>query len=303
VTSLSAGMGPARRGLVGRLRGLFGAGPEADVAWEAAEEALIAADVGPLLAARVVEDARRRRTPPLEAIRDGLGALLSAQDRAWDPQPAVPGQPVPVLVVGVNGTGKTTTIAKLAYRLRREGRTVLVAAADTFRAAAVDQLRGWAERLSLPLIAHGPGADPGAVVFDALDAATARGIDVVIADTAGRLHTKRDLIDELAKIRRVIDRRLPGARPEVLLVLDATTGQNGLHQARVFHEHVGLTGIVVTKMDSTARGGIVFAIEQELGVPVLFLGLGEGAEDLVPFEPEAFVRALFEERPAAEGRA
>jgi len=206
----------------------------------------------------------------------------------------VAGQPHPILVVGVNGTGKTTTIAKLAARFREEGSTVLLAAADTFRAAAIDQLRAWADRLSVPLVAHAPGADPGAVVYDALDAASARGIDLVIADTAGRLHTKRDLMAELAKIRRVIDRRLPGSTPDVVLVLDATTGQNGLHQARVFHESVGLSGIIVTKMDSTARAGIVFAIEDELRLPVLFLGVGETVRDLEPFEPQRFVAALFE---------
>jgi fused signal recognition particle receptor len=294
VSRLSAGIAPARRGLLGRLRGLFGSGVEEEAAWEAAEEALIAADVGPTLAARVVAGARGRGTPPIEAIREELLALLAPRRETWRPHAAVAGQPQPILVVGVNGTGKTTTIAKLAALLRADGRSVLLAAADTFRAAAIEQLRAWAERLSLPVVAHAPGADPGAVVYDALDAASARGVDVVIADTAGRLHTKRDLMEELSKVRRVIDRRLPGARPDVLLVLDATTGQNGLHQARVFHEHVGLTGIVVTKMDSTSRGGIVFAIEQELGVPVLFLGIGERPDDLVPFDPEAFVRALFE---------
>jgi fused signal recognition particle receptor len=242
----------------------------------------------------VIAGARRRDAPPDEAIRAELLALLLPGDRGWHPVPAVAGQPQPVLVIGVNGTGKTTTIAKLAALLGRGGTTVLLAAADTFRAAAVEQLRAWADRLDLPVVAHAPGADPGAVVFDALDAASARGIAVVIADTAGRLHTKRDLMGELTKIRRVIERRLPGSRPDVLLVLDATTGQNGLHQARVFHETVGVSGIVVTKMDSTARAGIVFAIEGELQLPVLFLGTGESLEDLEPFDPQRFVAALFE---------
>jgi fused signal recognition particle receptor len=171
---------------------------------------------------------------------------------------------------------------------------VILAAADTFRAAASDQLRIWADRAEAEIVSHAAGADPAAVVFDALDAAVARHADVVIIDTAGRLHTKSNLMDELAKIRRVIDRRLPGATPETLLVLDATTGQNGLAQAIAFHEAVGLTGIVLTKLDSTARGGIVFAIEQRLGVPVRFVGVGERAEDLVAFDPDAFVTALFE---------
>ncbi|HSG86509.1 MAG TPA: signal recognition particle-docking protein FtsY, partial [Candidatus Limnocylindrales bacterium] len=182
---------------------------------------------------------------------------------------------------------------KLAQRYRSDGQRVILAAADTFRAAAIDQLRVWAERTGSDLVAHAPGADPGAVVFDAIDAALARRADVVIADTAGRLHTKSNLMDELAKIRRVIDRRLPGARPETIFVLDATTGQNGLAQAIAFNEAVGLSGIVLTKLDSTAKGGIVFAIESTLGVPVRFVGVGERVSDLLPFEPEPFVEALF----------
>ena len=198
-----------------------------------------------------------------------------------------------MLVVGVNGTGKTTTIGKLAARYSAEGRRVLLAAADTFRAAAIDQLKIWAERAAVPVVAHAPLADPGAVVYDAIDAAVARGADLVIADTAGRLHTKSNLMDELAKIRRIIDKRLPGAVPETIFVLDATTGQNGLAQAKAFHQAVGLTGIVLTKLDSTAKGGIVFAIEHDLGVPVRFVGVGEKAGDLLPFDPDAFVAALF----------
>ena len=196
-------------------------------------------------------------------------------------------------MVGVNGTGKTTTIGKLAARYKAQGRRVVLAAADTFRAAAIDQLRIWAERADVEIVAHKPDADPGAVVYDALDAAVARGADLVIADTAGRLHTKSNLMEELAKIRRIIDKRLPGAAPETLFVIDATTGQNGLAQARAFHETVGLTGVVLTKLDSTAKGGIVFAIEHDLQVPVRFVGVGEKVGDLLPFDPEAFVGALF----------
>jgi fused signal recognition particle receptor len=292
MSRLDAGVEPSRRGFVGRLRGLFVPGVDAAAAWDEAEEALLAADVGPALTASVIGAARRRGGSPVEAIGAELRAILPPRSE-WLPALALDGQPRPVLVVGVNGTGKTTTIAKLAGYLRRNGRTVLLAAGDTFRAAAVEQLRTWAERLDVPLVAHTQGADPGAVVFDALDAAVARKVDVVIADTAGRLHTKRDLMDELAKIRRVVDRRLPGSTPDVILVLDATTGQNGLHQARVFHESVGLTGLVVTKLDSTARGGILFAIARELAVPILFLGVGEKVEDLEPFDPDAFVAALF----------
>ena len=208
--------------------------------------------------------------------------------------PAAEGAPAIVLVVGVNGTGKTTTIGKLAARERALGRRVVLAAADTFRAAAIDQLRIWAQRTDSEIVAHAPNADPAAVVFDALDAAVARHADILIADTAGRLHTKSNLMDELSKVRRVIDKRLPGARVETFFVLDATTGQNGLAQAKAFHAAVGLTGVVLTKLDSTAKGGIVFAIEKELGVPVRFVGVGEKAEDLLPFDPDGFVAALFD---------
>jgi len=278
-----------------RLRGLFGGAEIAAADWDEVEEALVAVDVGASLASRVVEGARTRRDAPSAeaAVRAELAALLAPRDPDWDLRPAVDGHPTIILVVGVNGTGKTTTIGKLAHRETRAGRRVLLAAADTFRAAATEQLRIWADRSRVEVVAHAPGADPGAVVYDALDAALARGVDVVIADTAGRLHTKANLMDELAKIRRVVDRRLPGAVPETLFVLDATTGQNGLAQAVAFHAAVGLTGIVLTKLDSTARGGIVFAIEDQLRVPVRFAGVGEGIEDLLPFDPEHFVAALF----------
>ena len=250
---------------------------------------------GPRSPIDLVERARQRRDPggAEAAIRAELAALLVARDLDWSPRSAVAGGPAVVLVVGVNGTGKTTTIGKLASRYAAEGRSVILAAADTFRAAAIDQLRIWADRAEVPMVAHAPGADPGAVVYDALDAAVARGADLVIADTAGRLHTKSNLMDELSKVRRIIDKRLPGAEPETLFVLDATTGQNGLAQAKAFHEAVGLTGIVLTKLDSTAKGGIVFAIEDALKVPVRFVGVGEGVGDLIPFDPDAFVAALF----------
>jgi len=292
---LSVGLEKSRGGFMSRLRGLLlGAQPDGPL-WDEVEETLIAGDVGAVLAMRIVERARARRDPagPEAAVRAELEALLVPSDPHWSPSPAVAGQPAVVLVVGVNGTGKTTTIGKLAHRYSAEGRSVLVAAADTFRAAAIEQLEAWARRAGAGIVAHAPGADPGAVVYDALDAAVARRIDVVIADTAGRLHTKVSLMDELAKIRRVIDRRLPGARPEVLFVLDATTGQNGLAQAKAFHEAVGLTGIVLTKLDSTARGGIVFAIEDALGLPVRYVGVGEQVGDLLPFDPRSFVAALF----------
>jgi fused signal recognition particle receptor len=292
---LEQGVARSRTGFVSRLRGLLGGTGADEPSWDDVEETLIGGDVGGALAAEVVERARRRHDPGgnLAGVRAELSDLLVPRDLDWRPQPAGDGQPAVVLIVGVNGTGKTTTIGKLASRYRAEGLSVILAAADTFRAAAIEQLGIWANRSGSTMIAHAPGADPGAVVYDALDAAVARGVDLVIADTAGRLHTKVNLMDELAKIRRIIDKRLPGARPEVLFVLDATTGQNGLAQARAFHETSGLTGIVLTKLDSTAKGGIVFAIEADLGVPVRFVGVGEQASDLLPFDPEAFVAALF----------
>lgn len=291
---LEAGVRRSRGGFMARLRGILGGGSISDEAWEEVEETLIAGDVGATLASNVIERARRADASAgaMAAVRRELEALLLPRAPDWQLAPAG-AQPAVVLIVGVNGTGKTTTIGKLAAREAAAGRTALLAAADTFRAAASDQLRVWAERAGAAIVSHAAGADPAAVVFDALDAAVARRADVVLVDTAGRLHTKTNLMDELAKIRRVIDRRLPGATPETLLVLDATTGQNGLAQAIAFHESVALTGIVLTKLDSTSRGGIVFAIEQALGVPVRFAGVGERAEDLVAFDPAAFVAALF----------
>jgi fused signal recognition particle receptor len=292
---LEQGLAPTRGGFMSRLRGLFGTETGSGPSWDEVEEILIAGDVGAGLAMEIVERARSRREPggPEAAVRAELEALLVPTDAAWLPAPAGPGQPAVVLVVGVNGTGKTTSIGKLATLYRDRGRSVLLAAADTFRAAAIEQLGIWAQRSGAAVVAHAPGADPGAVVYDSLDAAVARGIDVVIADTAGRLHTKTNLMDELAKIRRIVDRRLPGSAPETLFVLDATTGQNGLAQAKAFHESVGLTGIILTKLDSTSKGGIVFAIEDTLGIPVRYVGVGEKVGDLLPFDPDAFVATLF----------
>ena len=295
-TTLEAGLGRTRGGFMSRLRELLREGVADGPSWDDVEETLIAGDVGAVLAIQLIERARARRDPggPEAAIRAELASLLVPRDLAWVPQPAVAGGPAVILVIGVNGTGKTTTIGKLASRYRSEGHAIILAAADTFRAAAIDQLRIWADRAGVPVVAHAPGADPGAVVYDALDAAIARGADLVIADTAGRMHTRSNLMDELAKIRRIVDKRLPGAVPETLFILDATTGQNGLAQAKAFHQAVGLTGVVLTKLDSTAKGGIVFAIEDALKVPVRFVGLGEGIGDLLPFDPDAFVAALFD---------
>jgi fused signal recognition particle receptor len=293
--ALDAGLERTRGNFMSRLRVFLGTGTGEGPSWDEVEETLIAGDVGAALSIDLVERARRRNEPggAEAAIRIELASLLVARDLAWSPHSAVAGGPAVVLVVGVNGTGKTTTIGKLASRYTAEGRSVILAAADTFRAAAIDQLRIWADRAKVPMVAHAPGADPGAVVYDALDAAVARGADLVIADTAGRLHTKSNLMEELSKVRRVIDKRLPGAEPETLFVLDATTGQNGLAQAKAFHEAVGLTGIVLTKLDSTAKGGIVFAIEDALRIPVRYVGVGEAVGDLIPFDPDAFVAALF----------
>jgi fused signal recognition particle receptor len=291
---LEAGLEKSRTGFGARLLSAFRNGDQAD--WDEIEETLITGDVGATLSIDLVERARKRKdVTPEEAVRSELAGLLAKRDADhWEPTPSAAGMPAIVLVVGVNGTGKTTTIGKLAARERAMGRRVLLAAADTFRAAAIEQLGIWAERTGADIVAHKANADPAAVVYDALDAAIARHADIVIADTAGRLHTKSNLMDELSKVRRVIDKRIPGAIVETFFVLDATTGQNGLAQAKAFHQSVGLTGVVLTKLDSTAKGGIVFAIEKELGVPVRFVGVGEKVDDLLLFDPEGFVAALFE---------
>ncbi len=292
-SNLQLGLERSRTGLIGRIRAILRGGSD-DAAWEGVEEALIGADLGADLTIEVVTKARARRDlPPELALQAELIALFAPRDPT--PWPRKPSADVPavILVVGVNGTGKTTSIAKLAYRFHTRGAKVLLAAGDTFRAAAIEQLQTWAKRIDVPVVAHAANADPSAVVWDAMDAAAARGTDVVIVDTAGRLHTKHNLMEELSKIRRTIARRLPTATPEVLFVLDATTGQNGLTQAKAFHESAGLTGIALTKLDSTSKGGIAFAIERALGVPVLFVGVGEKVDDLLDFDPNAFAQALF----------
>ena len=285
---------PTRQGFAERVRHLLGSGKPDDETWEDVEEALISADLGAEVAVEVCDRARARTdVGPQKALQLELLGLFAERKAAPWPRIPGPGIPAVILVVGVNGTGKTTTIAKLAYRFKSLGAKVLLAAADTFRAAAIEQLSDWAGRIDVPVIAHAAGADPSAVVFDAMDAARARGMDVVIIDTAGRLHTKANLMDELAKIRRTIGKRIPEAQPEVLFVLDATTGQNGLMQAKAFDESSGLTAIALTKLDSTAKGGVAFAIERSTNVPVLFVGLGEKVTDLRDFDPNAFVAALF----------
>jgi fused signal recognition particle receptor len=291
----------SRRGILGRLAEVF-ARPQFDESlWDELEEILILADTGAATAGELL--ARVRQRAKAEGVRDAAGvrellrqemvAVLEAPARrppAW----ALPDPPSPlvILVVGVNGSGKTTTIGKLAQAFRRDGAKVVLGAADTFRAAAIDQLRVWAERIGVRLVAQQPGSDPGAVAYDAVAAAEAEGADVVIIDTAGRLHTKTNLMEELRKVARVVQRRIPEAPHEVLLVLDATTGQNGLAQARTFTEAVGVSGIVLTKLDGTAKGGIAFAIAHDLGLPVRFIGTGERADDLAPFDAREFVGAI-----------
>ena len=290
----------SRSGLLGSLGRLFDRPEFDDDLWDELEEILIAADTGIGTTERILESVREqvretRATTSAEVrdiLRDELVAILHAPAGGpprWDaPFPAL----LVILVVGVNGAGKTTSIAKLASALKEGGHTPVLAAADTFRAAAIDQLRTWGERLDVRVVAHQPGGDPGAVVFDTLSAAEADRAAVAIIDTAGRLHTKSNLMEELKKVTRVIQRRHPEAPHETLLVLDATTGQNGLMQARAFTEAVGVTGLVLAKLDGTARGGIVFAIAGELGVPVRLIGTGEGLGDLAPFDAETFVDAL-----------
>ena len=290
-------LGKTRAALTRSLGALTGRRAIDDEAWDSVEEALLVADVGVATTSRLLDDLRERAaaarvTDPDELVtllREELVEDLSGADRSL--RHASDG-PTVWLFVGVNGTGKTTTIAKLARREIDDGRTALLAAADTFRAAAADQLSEWATRVGGDVVRGQEGADPGSVVYDAISAAGGRGTGVVLVDTAGRMHTKVNLMEELKKIRRIAE-RAPGAPQEVLLVIDATTGQNGLSQARQFAEAVDVTGVVLTKLDGTAKGGIVLAIEGDLGIPVKLVGIGEAQDDLVPFDPEEFVAALF----------
>ena len=263
---------------------------------EELEEALILSDVGASTAAKIVAEvekrAKLRKTTTADELRDLLREVLT--DNMLDNQPLnTDGKPAVILVIGVNGVGKTTSIGKLAARYVNEGKKVMLSAADTFRAAAADQLTVWAERARVPIVKHAEGADPAAVVYDGIQSAKAQGADLLIVDTAGRLHNKKNLMDELNKMRRVIDREFPEADVRCMLVLDATTGQNGLAQARAFKEVCEIGGIILTKLDGTAKGGIALAIRQELEVPVWYIGVGEGIDDLQPFNAKDFVEALF----------
>ena len=267
-----------------------------DEFYDELEDSLIMADLGATVAHDAVKKLRdvvyqksiQRGDDVKQALREIMIEKLNVGDTALD----LSTKPSVVLVIGVNGVGKTTSIGKIAHRLKGEGKRVLLCAADPFRAAAADQLEIWANRAECEIVRSVEGADPGAVLFDSLAAAKARGVDVVLCDTAGRLHNKVNLMNELSKLRKIIDRELPDAAKETLLVLDATTGQNGLQQAKVFRETAGLTGIILTKLDGTAKGGICVAIAQELGVPVKYVGLGEGIDDLQPFNAEEYVKAL-----------
>ncbi len=281
-------LGKSRRALTEQLA-VAAFDPADDAAWERLEEALIAADVGVPSTAELVTrlEARGEIADLNEALVEEIAALLGEPGRL-----GLDGPPSVILVVGVNGTGKTTTIGKLAQKLREHDRTVVLAAADTFRAAAEEQLEIWAERAGADFVGGERGGDPAAVAYDAIAAAGERGLDVVIVDTAGRLHTQANLMDELAKVRRVIAQRQEGAPHETLLVVDATTGQNGVQQARLFGESVGVTGVALTKLDGSAKGGVAIPIAHELGLPVKLVGVGEGLDDLRPFDPHDFARAL-----------
>jgi fused signal recognition particle receptor len=269
-----------------------------DSLWDELEESLLGADVGPSTTQWLIERLHQRASEERmhtgaqvqHALREELATLLGKPS----PLRFAKQSPLTVfLIIGVNGSGKTTSIAKLANRLTQEGRKVILAAADTFRAGAIEQLQEWGKRLDVPVISQNPGSDPGAVVYDALQAAQNRGCDVVVVDTAGRLHTKYNLMEELKKINRVIQKFVPDGPHELLIVIDATTGQNALLQARQFAADIGLTGVIITKMDSTAKGGFAFAVTDDLGVPIKFLGTGEKVEHFLPFEPQSFVAALF----------
>jgi fused signal recognition particle receptor len=290
-------LGKARALLAGYFGDLRGRTAIDDEVWADLEEALIRADVGVATTERILDDLRRRvkeasvSTPSelLDLLKTDMIDSLRSADRSLA---FSPGQPNVWMFVGVNGVGKTTSIGKIAQREAASGRRVVMAAADTFRAAAAEQLQLWSQRVGADLVRGQDGADPGSVVFDAMAAAGNRGADLVLVDTAGRLHTKVNLMEELKKLRRIVD-RTPGALKEVLLVIDASTGQNGLNQAKIFGEAVEVTGVILTKLDGTAKGGIVLAVQAELGIPVKLVGVGESAEDLIDFDPEEFIEALF----------
>lgn len=296
-SKISEGLKKTRDSLGQLFDGVFSGGSVNDELFDDLEEALVLGDTGAATAAAICEELRKRVkkdgvTDP-ERVREMLAEVIAEMLRGGQ-ELNLESKPAIIMVIGVNGAGKTTTIGKLAKRFEDAGKKVVVAAADTFRAAAIEQLEVWAQRSGAEIIKHSEGSDPAAVVFDAIAAGKARHADIIICDTAGRLHNKKGLMDELAKIGRVIEREAAGSSVETLLVLDATTGQNALNQAREFGAACGITGIVLTKLDGTARGGVVIGIKQELGIPIKFIGVGEQADDLQPFDPDAFAKALFE---------
>ncbi len=297
---IKEGLSKTRSNITNQLHGMFDSFTGAnDEFFDELEETLITADVGVELAMDCVEklreEVKKNGLRGAEEIRNALAAILKEILSFEDTALNTASKPSVILVIGVNGVGKTTTIGKLATRYVSEGKKVLLCAGDTFRAAAAEQLTIWAERSGADIVRHEEGSDPGAVIFDGIAAAKARGADIIICDTAGRLHNKQNLMNELAKINKIIDRELPGASRENLLVIDATTGQNGLIQAKQFSEASGVTGVVLTKLDGTARGGIVFAVAKEMGIPVKLVGVGEKAGDLIDFDGDDFVRALLDE--------
>lgn len=296
-SKISEGLKKTRDSLGQLFDGVFSGGSVNDELFDDLEEALVLGDTGASTAAAICEELRKRVkkdgvTDP-ERVREMLAEVIAEMLRGGQ-ELNLESKPAIIMVIGVNGAGKTTTIGKLAKRFEDEGKKVVVAAADTFRAAAIEQLEVWAQRSGAEIIKHSEGSDPAAVVFDAIAAGKARHADIIICDTAGRLHNKKGLMDELAKIGRIIEREAAGSSVETLLVLDATTGQNALNQAREFGAACVITGIVLTKLDGTARGGVVIGIKQELGIPIKFIGVGEQADDLQPFDPDAFAKALFE---------
>ncbi len=293
---LTQGLSRTREQLSGQLNVLLGRGPDVDEAfWTDLEDALIGADMGVVAVNEMVERlrdaAKRQALPDARAVLEHLAAEIAAELRRPDTEDFIAASPSTVLVVGINGTGKTTTVGKLAKAAADEGRTVLIGSADTFRAAAVEQLHIWADRAGVPIVESERGTDPASVAFDAVKRAALTGTDLLLVDTAGRLHTSRDLMAELSKVKRIVERE-SAAPVHTLLVMDATTGQNGLTQAREFNSAVGVDAIALTKLDGTAKGGIAVAVVRELGIPILRIGVGEGADDLKPFDPEEFAAAL-----------
>jgi fused signal recognition particle receptor len=292
-----SGLAKTSKSTFGRIATLFGATDITQETWDDLEALLIQADLGIETTGEIVDSMQRvvrdqgltRSDELSQALQDELRLRLDASSVPnWKAKPAV------VMMVGVNGSGKTTTIAKLGQRFRSEGKSLLFGAADTFRAAAVDQLQVWGDRLNVDVVSGAPESDPGAVAFNAVQSGIARNVDLVMIDTAGRLHTRFNLMEELKKVHRVVGKALPGAPHAVWLVLDSTTGQNALQQAKAFKEAVGVTGVILSKLDSSARGGMAFAIQRELKLPILFVGLGERPEDLIPFDPDSFVRGILQ---------